>query len=143
MNTNQEYLGREGYRFMGAVFEVYKELGHGLGEEIYQESLELELADQSIPFRAKQELAVHYKGRRLRKTYIPDLFVFGGIVVELKSVKTLLPEHEAQVLNYMRITKTAVGYLVNFGTAKEVEWKRFILREFVPKQPLNKEEETA
>ncbi len=132
MSINQEYLGSEGYQFIGAVFEVYKELGHGLGEEIYQESLEMELTARDLPFAAKQELKVFYKGRKLRKTYIPDLFVFGGIVAELKSVKSLLPEHEAQLLNYMRITKMAVGYLVNFGTPREVEWKRFILREFIP-----------
>jgi len=140
---NSEYLGREGYRFMGAVFEVYKELGHGLGEEIYQESLELELAYQNIPFSPKEQLTVFYKGQPLRKLYVPDLFVFEEIVVEIKSVKALMPEHDAQLMSYMRITKKAVGYLVNFGTAQQVEWKRFILREFVPKEPLHEKKETA
>lgn len=132
MHANKEFMGREGYLFMGAAFEVYKELGHGLGEEIYQESLELELTDQGIPFSSKQELTVSYKGRSLQKHYIPDILAFGEIIVELKSVKALLPEHEAQLLNYLRITKKAVGYLVNFGTPQQVEWKRFILREFIP-----------
>ena len=129
------HLGAEGYQFMGAVFEVYKEQGHGLGEEIYQESLEIELGLRGIEFLAKKELAVYYKGRRLQKKYIPDLVVFGEIIVELKSVKALLPEHEAQLLNYMRITRTAVGYLVNFGTPNEVEWKRFILSEYIENRP--------
>ena len=129
---NKEYLGDEGYGLMGAVFEVYKEQGYGLSEEIYQESLELELGFQAIPFIPKEELSVYYKGHRLKKTYIPDLLIHSEIVTELKAVKVLLPEHEQQLLNYMHITKKAVGYLINFGTKKSVEWKRYILKEYIP-----------
>jgi len=121
----------EGYKFMSAAFEVYNEQGYGLAEEIYQESLEMELELRGIAFRAKQELACHYKNRELKKRYIPDLFVFGCLVVELKSVSQLAPEHEAQLLNYMRIARQAVGYLVNFGHKDTLEWKRFILSEFI------------
>ncbi len=56
----------EGYKFMGAAFEVYNVQGHGLAEEIYQESLELELEMRAIGFRGKQELACFYKGRELK-----------------------------------------------------------------------------
>ena len=116
---------------MSAAFEVYNEQGYGLAEEIYQESLEMELELRGIAFLAKQELACHYKNRELKKRYIPDLFVFGCLVVELKSVSQLAPEHEAQLLNYMRITRHPVGYLVNFGHKDTLEWKRFILSEFI------------
>jgi GxxExxY protein len=125
----------EGYRLMGAAFEVYNEKGGGLAEEIYQECLEIELELRSIPFRSKQELACHYKGRELKKRYVPDLFVFGCLVVELKSVAQLAPEHEAQLLNYMRITHQPVGYLINFGPKDTLEWKRFILSEFIQSGP--------
>ena len=121
----------EGYKFMSAAFEVYNEQGYGLTEEICQEGLEMELELRGIAFRAKQELACHYKNRELKKRYIPDLFVFGCLVVELKSVSQLAPEHEAQLLNYMRIARQAVGYLVNFGHKDTLEWKRFILSEFI------------
>src|ERR1051325_11676925 len=84
----------EGYRFMAAAFEVYNDRGYGMAEEIYQECLEMELQMQNIPFHPKQELKCYYKGRELKKRYIPDLFVFGCLVVELKSVSVLLPEHE-------------------------------------------------
>ena len=63
----------------------------------------------------------------MRKRYLPDLYVYNGIVVELKSVQALAPDHEAQVLNYMRIAKKNVGYLINFGPIKGVEWKRFVI----------------
>jgi len=132
MKKSNEYMNEEGYCFMGAVFEVYNEQGGGLAEEIYQESLELELEDQAIPYRPKEGLVVYYKGRPLKKRYIPDLLVYRGILVELKSVKELLPEHEAQLLNYMRITRNPLGYLINFGQLGGVQWKRFILKAFVP-----------
>jgi len=53
--------------------------------------------------------------------------VFGGIVVELKAVTELISEHEAQLFNYMRVARQAVGYLINFGHKGELQWKRFIL----------------
>ena len=122
----------EGYKLMGAAFEVYNELGFGLAEEIYQESLEIELESRGIPFRSKQELKCFYKGRELKKRYVPDLIVFECLVTELKSVSQLVPEHEAQLINYMRITKQPVGYLINFGHKDTLEWKRFILSELIP-----------
>lgn len=127
-------LQEEGYQLMGAAFEVYNEQGYGLAEEIYQECLEIELENPGIPFRAKQELVCHYKGRPLKKRYVPDLFAFNALIVELKSVGQLAPEHEAQVLNYMRISKSPVGYLINFGHKGNLEWKRFILSEFAGKE---------
>ena len=121
----------EGYKLTGAAFEVYNEQGYGLAEEIYQESLEIELEMRGISFRAKQELKCFYKGRELKKRYVPDLVAFVCLVVELKAVSQILPEHEAQVFNYMRITKQPVGYLINFGHKGTLEWKRFILSELI------------
>jgi GxxExxY protein len=117
----------EGYRLMGAAFEVYNELGYGMAEEVYQQSLEVELELRSIPYRTKHELAVFYKARQLNTKYKPDLIVFASVVVELKAVAQLLPEHEAQLFNYLRIARCQVGYLLNFGRKGELEWKRFIL----------------
>jgi GxxExxY protein len=129
--TDDKPFAQEGYDLMAAAFEVHKVLGGGLLEEIYQESLEIELQLRTIPFTAKRELEVFYKDRILKKKYVPDLIVFGGIIVELKSVSKLAPEHEAQLLNYMRVTRTPVGYLINFGPMGKLEWKRFILSEFL------------
>jgi GxxExxY protein len=134
---NKEIYKDEGYKLMGAAFEVYNEQGFGLAEEIYQESIEIELVRREIPFRSKQDLACYYKGQELKKRYVPDLFVFGGLVVELKSVSQLAPEHEAQLINYMRISKQPVGYLINFGHKDTLEWKRFILSEFIPNLIVN------
>jgi GxxExxY protein len=130
MNADQP-LAQEGYDLMAAAFEVHRELGGGLAEEIYQGSLEIELGLRAIPFESKRELRVFYKSRELKRRYIPDLFVFDGIVVELKAASALMAEHEAQLLNYMRVTRSPVGYLINFGPIAKLEWKRFVLSEFV------------
>jgi GxxExxY protein len=118
---------QEGFLFMGAAFEVYNQLGYGLAEEVYQQSLEIELELRSIPYRTKHELTVFYKNRSLQTKYKPDLIAFDGLVIELKAVAQLLPEHDAQLFNYLRIARRPVGYLLNFGRKGELEWKRFIL----------------
>src|SRR5204863_6158445 len=112
---------------MRVAFEVYNDRGYGLAEEIYQECLEIELGLRGISFLTKAELKCFYKGRELQKRYIPDLFVFGCLVVELKAVTELTTEHEAQLFNYMRIARQPVGYLLNFGHKDELQWQRFIL----------------
>lgn len=127
-----EYLGNEGYELIGAAFEVHGELGGGMSEEIYQKSFELELGFRTIDFTPKGELKLFYKGHLLEKKYYPDLLISNEIITELKSVKALNSEHERQLLNYMRITRKAVGYLVNFGPLDKLEWKRYMLREYIP-----------
>lgn len=117
----------EGYELMGAAFAVHNENGGGMHEEIYQESLEIELGLRGIPFAAKPPLTVFYRGRELQKRYFPDLVTHGAMIVELKAVSAIAPEHEAQLLNYMRISKSEVGYLLNFAPIEALEWKRFVL----------------
>jgi GxxExxY protein len=68
--------------------------------------------------QTKAELKCSYKGRELKKRYVPDLLVFGVLVVEIKAVTELAPEHEAQIFNYMRIARQPLGYLINFGDAR-------------------------
>jgi GxxExxY protein len=120
-------LQEEGYKLMSAVFEVHNEIGGGLSEEIYQESLQHELESRLIPYQARPELEVNYKGLKLNHRYTPDFYAYGAIVVELKAVYQLLPEHEAQIFNYMRLTQKRVGYLINMAAIKKVEWRRYVL----------------
>ena len=120
-------LKDEGYKLMGAAFEVFNQLGYGMAEEIYQQSLEIELTLRGIPFLSKHALTALYKEQPLEARYKPDLFVFNAIVVELKAVTELTSDHEAQLFNYMRIARQPVGYLINFGHKGELQWKRFIL----------------
>ena len=131
MKEQDQPFAEEGYALMAAAFEVHNVLGGGLLEEVYQESLEIELELRDIPYLHKAELKIYYKDRQLKKTYIPDLLVFDNLVVELKSASALAPENEAQLLNYMRITRHPVGYLINFGPIGKLQWKRFLLSEYL------------
>lgn len=76
---------------------------------------------------SQAELDVYFKGHLLNAKYRPDLLVFGEIVVELKALKELCSDHEAQLFNYMRIARKRVGYLINFGKKNDLEWKRYII----------------
>ena len=116
MNTQTAIYPEECYAIRGAVFEVYRELGNGFTEEVYQQCLEQELLARNIPFDAKRELHIIYKGNPIKKTYIPDFLCFDKIIVEIKAVNTLTKEHRAQMLNYLRLTKCRLGLLVNFGS---------------------------
>jgi GxxExxY protein len=121
----------EGYALVGAAYAVHKEMGGGLLEEVYQESLEIELGFRGIPFQSQQSLNIFYKDQPLKKTYIPDLVAFNAIIVGLKAVLSITPEHEAQLLNYMRITKQPIGYFINFAPIDRLVWKRFLLSQFL------------
>ena len=84
-------LKQEGYELVGAAFEVYNVLGYGMAEEIYQQSLEIELALRKIPFLSKAELVVVYKDRRLTTVFRPDLLVYDQFVVELRPLNRSRP----------------------------------------------------
>lgn len=117
----------ETFRIRRAVFEVSRELGTGFLEAIYQEALALEFQEQGIPFVVSPALGVTYKGRLLNQTYRPDFLCFDQIIVELKSVRELAPEHRAQTLNYLKATGLRVGLLVNFGCAPKARVERLVL----------------
>jgi GxxExxY protein len=117
----------ETYAIRGAVFAVYKEMGCGFLEAVYQECLEKELMRRSIPFVAQPELTLTYKGERLVQTYKPDLICFEKIILELKAQKELGSEHKAQLFNYLKATGLALGLLINFGSHPNVQIERMVL----------------
>ena len=117
----------ESYVVKGAVFEVYKAMGAGFLEAVYQECLEEELKVRGIPFVAQPEIKISYKGRMLHQSYRDDIVCYDKIILELKAVGALLPEHSAQLFNYLRATKMKLGFLVNFGHYPGVEIKRIAL----------------
>ena len=116
----------ESYRIRGAIFEVYREMGCGFLETVYQECMEKELAKSGIPYVAHKELQLQYKGEALGQTYKPDLLCFGKIVVELKAAKQLCNEHRAQVHNYLKATGYNLGLLVNFSHYPKAKIERIV-----------------
>jgi len=113
---------------IGAAIEVHKEMGPGLLESIYQRCLEVELGLRGIAFQPRKPVPVVYKGQIVGDDLVMDLFFPEQLVVELKAVDTLIPIHEAQLLTYLRLTKTHVRLLINFNvrTLKE-GLKRMVL----------------
>jgi GxxExxY protein len=127
---------RETYALIGAAMEVHNVLGCGYLEAVYQEALEMEFVDQGIPYVAKKELPVFYKGRKLNKVYIADFMVFDKIIVEIKALDQLTSRETAQLMNYLKATGSEVGLLLNFGAEKLI-WDRRVLTSLSPLHPHN------
>ena len=117
----------ESYKVVGAAFKVYKALGHGFLEAVYQEALEIEFQRQGIPYEREKELKIQYDGVELKQTYKADFVCFGKIIVELKAVNALDDAHRSQVYNYLHATGYKLGLLLNFGNSDELEKERIVL----------------
>jgi GxxExxY protein len=120
-------FAEEAFRLRGAVFQVYRAMGAGFLEAVYQECLEIELAKRGIPFVSRQPLVLSYESIVLKQSYVADLVCFDSILIELKAARAIAPEHRAQLINYLRATGMKLGFLVNFGTTPRVEIERYAL----------------
>ena len=89
----------ESYAIRGAVFAVYREIRSGFLEPVYQECLAKEVDHRYVPYVTQAELKLSYKGDLLLQTYKPDFVCYEKIIVELKAVKAVAPDHEAQLMN--------------------------------------------
>jgi GxxExxY protein len=109
---------------IGCAYEVHKHLGSGYLEKVYATALARELEDHSLGIVTEAAIDVLYKGH-IVGVYYADLLVEGTIICEIKAVRQLLPEHEAQLLNYLKGTAKKVGLLINFG-GPSVRFKRMV-----------------
>lgn len=117
---------KEYYSIQGAIFDVYNEMGNGFLESVYQECLEEEFRLRAIPFYTQKKLTIRYKSKILKQKYNPDFICNDKIFIEIKVVKEIAPEHEAQVLNYLKATGFHLGLLVKFGSYPKVTIKRYL-----------------
>ena len=124
---NKIFLEKESYAICGAVFTVYREMGCGFLESVYQECLEIELRKSGIPFKAQKQLELYYQGQLLSQTYRPDFICFDSIIVEIKALSSLSGEHKSQVMNYLKATGYKLGLLVNFGCFPKASVDRIVL----------------
>ncbi len=107
---------------LNAFYRVYNQLGYGFLEKVYENSLVIAARKLGLSVEQQFPIEVKFEGEVVGE-YFADLVVNGLIVVEVKSVKSLLPEHEAQLLNYLKATKFEVGLLLNFGPQPECKRK--------------------
>ena len=102
---------------IGAAIEVHRGLGPGLLESAYQECLCKELNLRGIPFEREKPLRLEYKGLELECGYRLDILVANSVVIEIKSVETLNPVHDAQLITYLKLGGWKIGLLINFNVA--------------------------
>lgn len=119
---------QECFDIIGACMELHRELGKGYSEAVYQQTLEIVFEEKGIPAEREVLLPIYFHGRKLEKIYKADFLVFGEIILELKAVSDLLPEHCAQLINYLKITKKKVGLLVNFAKPS-LQFERLVYEE--------------
>jgi GxxExxY protein len=122
---NADLRDPETYAIIGAAMEVHRELGQGFLEAVYKDALAVEFASRHIPFDREKELPVIYKGGTLPTVYRADFVCFGTILVECKALTEMSGKEEAQVLNYLRITRLTRALLLNFGI-RSLTYKRLV-----------------
>jgi GxxExxY protein len=110
-------------KILEACFEVINELGSGFLESVYEKALVIALRQKGLLVKTQVPLSVEFRGENVGQ-FFADLLVEDKVIVELKAVTQLAPEHHAQVINYLKATGIEVGLLVNFGRPK-LEYRRF------------------
>ncbi len=110
-------------KIIKAYYLVYNELGFGFLESVYESAMEIVLKEFGLFVERQKDIPVYFRGQNLG-VYRADLVIDGKVIVELKAVKAIAPEHEAQLLNYLKATDIEVGLLINFG--QKPSFKRFV-----------------
>jgi len=118
-------LKAETEKIIGFAFEVLNEVGHGLNEKIYENSLTVLFKLNNIVFDQQRRFPVHFRGVEVGE-FVPDLIAFGSVIVDTKVVDRITDHERGQMLNYLRITKLRVGLILNFKNAR-LEFERVVL----------------
>ncbi|MEE1001401.1 MAG: GxxExxY protein [Bacteroidales bacterium] len=104
------------YDIIGCAYEVHRTLGPGLLESVYQKALVQELKLRGFNVKSEVDIEINYKGVNVGSDLRLDIIVNDTIIIELKSVETILPIHKKQLLTYLRLTNLQLGLLINFNT---------------------------
>ena len=113
-------------KILGCVFDVYHYLGPGFLESVYHKCLEIELTKAGIPFESEKKLKIFYKGEDIGMRFSADLVIDNKIILELKAKDRLKTEDEAQILHYLKISGYGLVLLINFGSKRKAEVRRFV-----------------
>jgi len=122
---NNNYLHSDlSDKILKAFYKVYNTLGYGFLEKVYENAMMIELKKMGIVCRQQQHIDVFYENEKVGD-YFADIVVEDKIIIELKAAESIVDEHEAQLVNYLRATDMEVGLLLNFG--KTPQHKRRVL----------------
>jgi len=113
------------YRIIGCAMAVHNEIGHGFREKTYENALCVEFKHEGLEYAQQSAFPVMYRNEKVDR-YIPDLIVDNRIIVDTKTVESIIDEHRGTILNYLRITNLQVGLIINYKHPK-LEWERLVL----------------
>jgi GxxExxY protein len=120
---NTDYLHEDLTRKVIQVFyEVYSELGYGFLEKVYENAMVIALKNKGLYCQTQRKISVVFRGEKVGE-YYSDLIVNETLILELKACEVLVPDHEAQLINYLRSTSIEIGLLLNFGKRPEIRRK--------------------
>jgi GxxExxY protein len=136
MNTDRRYdlrgeaeskllLKAETEKIIGFAFVALNEVGHGLNEKIYENSLTVLFKFNGIAFDQQRRFPVLFRGVEVGE-FVPDLIAFDSVIVDTKVINCISDHERGQMLNYLRIAKLRVGLILNFKHAR-LEWERVVL----------------
>ncbi|MDD5528561.1 MAG: GxxExxY protein [bacterium] len=111
-------------KIIEVFYRVYNRLGYGFLEKVYENAMAIELKREGIPAKVQTPIKVYYDEEIIGE-YTADILVDDKIVVEIKAIKKLAEENEAQLLNYLKATNIEVGLLFNFGPEPEIKRRAF------------------
>jgi GxxExxY protein len=115
---------------LGCAIEVHRVLGPGLLESVYKNCLHYELSSHKLRFVSHRRIPITYKGADIEGVYQLDLMIEDAVIVEIKSVDSILPVRKAQLYTYLRLTKCRTGLLINFNVPKLMDGVRRLLNPF-------------
>jgi GxxExxY protein len=124
MNKEQPILKSESRQLVGCAMEVLNEVGHGFHEKPYENALIVEFRLRGIFYEQQKQFEILYKEEKVG-VYIPDLLIFGKIVVDTKVIDKITDREIGQMMNYLKISGYKLGYILNFKHPK-LEWKRVV-----------------
>ena len=124
-NLQKKYRDEQTFAVIGAAMAVHRELGPGFLESAYGDALEMEFMERNIPFEREKLIHIYYKGKPIKTYYQADFVCFGNLVLELITVDAIADIHKAQLIHYLKATKTNKGLLINFKS-KSLQYERFV-----------------
>lgn len=120
-----EYLHQDiTEKIIKAFYNVYNILGFGFLEKVYENAMLIELQSMNLKCERQKQLDVFFKGSKVGE-YFADIIVEDMVIIELKAAETLILEHQAQLLNYLKATNIEVGLLLNFGKTPQIKREIF------------------
>jgi GxxExxY protein len=121
-------------QIIGAAYKVHNKLGHGFLEKVYENALAIELIKAGLDVEQQKPVNVYYEGIQVGH-YYADILVNVLVILELKAADSLIVDHEAQLIHYLRSSEYEVGLLINFGTKVSIKRKIFDNDQKIEKHP--------